>query len=229
MQPFSGILIEYFIIGAISVVWLLPIAIVNFEIIKSFEIKGEYLALVIPLLYFLGMIFDYIGFLIFMNEKGKIENFAYKKIFGLPIGTDPTIKKSISSRLIYICAVAHEPKLAEEIELKSSRDRIARGGFIAFSFTIIISILNLIVNDNLETRKRIIFFSIMFTLILILLYFLWHRMQRLSTEYEYLVYSFLKEKYKINIPVKSSVEQPGSKNSSQSDPKSSTKSTTSDP
>ena len=113
MRAIPGLLIEYLISGLAALLWLYPF-LPNI-------IKGNNAGLVLlPLLYVVGMIVDFVAYWITLWPKIGIREFANRRK-----GVETS---STSLRKAYI--LLHSSDLWDEIEKRSSRDRIARGALI---------------------------------------------------------------------------------------------------
>ncbi len=203
MKPLAGLLIEYFVVGSVSLLWLLPMA-ATWPIFHKFnkDVIGVVAAAAVPGLYVIGMVCDNIGYwlisLKILKIKGKKEIKGEKGRVGLKklIETNvlqEQIEKGLiteqekpSSQLINVYAVACVPALAAEIEARSSRDRIARGSVVAT--------LPLLFFSPLQTGTKL--WDVLISMILIgTLGGLWYRFQRLSAQYEVFVWRLLQEKH----------------------------------
>lgn len=113
MRALPGLLVEYLISGLAALLWLYPF-LPNI-------VKGNNAGLVLlPLLYIVGMIVDFAAYWITLLPKISIREFANKR--------KGVATSSTSSRKAYI--LLHSSDLWDEIEKRSSRDRIARGAMI---------------------------------------------------------------------------------------------------
>jgi hypothetical protein len=202
MKPLVGLLIEYFVIGSVSLLWLLPMAATS-RIFHQFnkDAIGVVAAAAVPGLYVIGMVCDYIGYLLInkltiIKRKKEIER--EEKWVGLKDWIETKVwqdqiekglikkQKMPSSQLINVYAVACIPALAGEIEVRSSRDRIARGSVVAS--------LPLLFFSPLQTGTKL--GNVLVSMILIVvLGGLWYRFQKLSAQYEIFVWHLLQEKH----------------------------------
>ena len=93
------------------------------------------------------------------------------------------------SQKIHIYATSYEPQLAEEIEARSSRDRVARGSFVAF-FPVVF-----------WPPMELPFFLhyVIAGAVLLSLLFLWYRYQTLSAKYEKKAWDFLIIKHNLHV------------------------------
>src|SRR2546422_4908635 len=69
----------------------------------------------------MGMVADFLGYTLLHRWKWAIEHAAYKK---LKAG-------DLSSQELHARLVIHAPGLANQLEIRSTRDRIARGSAVA--------------------------------------------------------------------------------------------------
>jgi hypothetical protein len=178
MKPFAGLLIEYFVIGSVAVLWFLPM-IVSSALFKELtkESLGVIAAAVVPALYVIGMTCDGIG---------SAATHWFKRRIEASVWNDPS-EKRLSSQLIHAYAVYYAPALAEEIEARSTRDRIARGSLVAS-----IPLLFIPLGAEIEFRGRIIA-----ALLVASVAWLWVRLQTLSAKYEYYAWRVLREKHQL--------------------------------
>jgi len=110
-----GLLVEYLINGSTALVWLTPLLLLGglpINIDHAFT-----LALFVPILYVLGMIIDSIGRIALNPHKRRIQKSVYEKLNPEKVG------KYVKDIELYLNA----PELAKANEMRSSRDRIARG------------------------------------------------------------------------------------------------------
>lgn len=141
-----GLLVEYLVIGAVALLWALPL-VTNELCVEKFPL--EWVVAVVPIIYVLGMFVDFISFIIVTwlpcrngSYKTRVRAIVEKKLDGTESGyaiylrivwggfcglekthhnefPGPTVRRQI--RL-----VAEKPELAKQIEVRSGRDRIAR-------------------------------------------------------------------------------------------------------
>ena len=186
MKALAGLLVEYLVIGAVSLIWIFPLTINSpafLDLVASKEVCVSILALALPAIYVVGMICDYWGYKItklkILGKYGKtgIET----EIWGENI--DP------KSQNIHIYATCYEPQLAEEIEARSSRDRVARGSFVAF-FPVLF-----------WPPMELPYFSlfVIAATVLLSLSLLWYRYQTLSAKYEKKSWELLINKHNLHI------------------------------
>ena len=192
MKPLAGLLVEYLVIGAVALLWLIPMfaSIPLFSgFITSKDTSVTIIALVVPAIYVIGMVCDYLGYKVTHLAKEKINRAAWED----QIKEDPELKliKPPGSQLIHVYAVCYEPELAEAIEARSSRDRVARGSLIAF-FPVVF----------LQPASYPLYLHLFVAAVVILsLAMLWGRFQKLSSKYEAKALCVLREKHKLNLKV----------------------------
>ena len=117
-MAFPGLLIEYFVAGAIVLIWVRQLPSVN-GYLES--VPAAYLPAAFLLLYVLGMAVDFCAWGITRYPKKWVRRPIYRKYRH----TDATDTESGTLRQARIAL--HAPELAKELALRSSRDRIARG------------------------------------------------------------------------------------------------------
>jgi hypothetical protein len=115
-----GLLIEYFVSGALAFAWLLPLLQGNLP-----KIDSSYSPVFLILLYVVGMAVDFIAWWLTRLPKHWIRGWVYRKYRGAAAAID---SGSGTQRAVKIGFYA--PDLAKELAMRSSRDRIARGAII---------------------------------------------------------------------------------------------------
>ena len=117
MRALPGLLIEYLINGAVALLWVVKL----YPQIDGYTSNGGAL-LLLPVLYVAGMAIDLIAFGVGYFPKHILRSQLNKK-YGLEGSTSGG-----SPRKAFI--IKNCPSLAEELEKRSSRDRIARGTLV---------------------------------------------------------------------------------------------------
>jgi hypothetical protein len=131
-----GLLIEYLINGALALLWLYPL-------LRKFglaEIHSSYLPFFALGLYVVGMIVDYIAWVVTRPVKFRIRK-RIKASLGVESKSSPGL-----SHLRQVKFAIYAPEIAKEAAMRSSRDRIARGAIIN---SILAIIINLILSTNI--------------------------------------------------------------------------------
>ena len=120
-----GLLIEYLINGSLALIWLL--SMVDITMLPSF-IEDQSLLLV-PVIYVLGMLIDFIAWVVTSPVKKRIRNNALNNIDRIMkedrVAFDKDDYKSFLAEKLTIAK--DFPDLDKELSSRSSRDRIARG------------------------------------------------------------------------------------------------------
>ena len=112
MKALPGLLIEYLITGAVALFWLLPLFSVEHNAIDPITAL-----ILLPSLYVIGMAIDALVFLLSRGPKHILRRIIDRKH-----------NIQISSRTArHAFIIMKSPEVAEELEKRSSRDRIARG------------------------------------------------------------------------------------------------------
>jgi hypothetical protein len=173
-----GLLVEYLVSGCVALVWLLPLLqVLGYSPQKNPAIA----ALFLPGLYVLGMVVDFVGWFAFRRLKSRIKRKAYANLKP-EFGTTHAVEIRI---LIYA------PELAQASEMRSSRDRVARG-------TVVNAILGTVVLTLCGQRAGISLAPISIVaiglLIVLLCLAMWYRFQRLSYDYEMRSLNAIQEK-----------------------------------
>jgi len=132
-----GLLIEYLVVGSMALLWLLPLAGINFNGNIPF---GKAAALA-PAIYVLGMFIDCIAFILVSklpqkrySLKTMVRYFVKKKSDIKKIEQNVFKEGSGRSSRGMIWLYLNAPDLVKEVEARSSRDRVARGAFINVIF-----------------------------------------------------------------------------------------------
>ena len=115
-----GLLIEYLISGALALVWLAPI------LKKSGidDVQPALLPLMAIALYVVGMVVDFIAYLLVTPLKPLVRRRAIRKHHG------PRMWEDAGSIARQVKLLMHAPDVAKELAMRSSRDRIARGAAV---------------------------------------------------------------------------------------------------
>jgi hypothetical protein len=186
VAPLTGLLIEYFIVGAVASLWFgLPLsrALLSHPDFAK-DIAPVAAAMLVPAMYLVGMICDYIGYWLTHWWKKKIERDAWDAVFSRC--EQKSKVPEFSSQQVQAYAIAYEPKLAPEMDARRTRDRIARGSMIASVPLITFSPLG----------YKIWWHGTLSGVVAVLsLALLWARTQELSTKYEIWVIRVLNEKH----------------------------------
>jgi len=158
-----GLLIEYLISGAFALLWIL-VLLVTPGVEIPMPRSSKLWPLLVPLLYVLGMLIDYIASIAVYPLKQRIKRRV--RI----LSNHDTTKLWIKS-----------PDLAREIAHRSSRDRVARGAIINIFF-----LTTILVNYYMQKAN---FFSAVLaagigTMIFAISVLMWYRFQQLTIEYE---------------------------------------------
>lgn len=195
-----GMFIEYFIIGAGSVFWLI-ILFQNVTKIFPFQFPNDLIVVIIvPILYFLGMLMDYVGKSI-TNIIEHLIVYPIRKIFPNLIvermpdkslynvkSVEEFIKKRKTSPEIEYDYISRadllfkDDKIYKQLEMRHSRHRIARGMFcnILFLFITITFSIHYVEYSFLP----IFFFFIISFIVLIIMYSMWYYYARQTSLYK---------------------------------------------
>jgi hypothetical protein len=182
MAPIAGLLVEYFIIGAVASLWMAPLLLDLLLARPQFskDLVVTAVATLVPAIYVVGMVCDYLGYKAVHRWKTKIEGKASAKYKQVDAG----------SQVVHAAAVLYAPDLAAQLDLRSSRDRVARGSMIASVPLLVASPFGATIWWH-GTLSGV--------LIITVLALLWERMQRLSAEYECVVRLVLHAKFGLTI------------------------------
>lgn len=115
-----GLLIEYLIVGSLAFAWLYPIL----KRAGLDSITPSNLPLIVLGLYVVGMMIDFYAFILLRPIKQLVRARADKRYrLTNTSGWGRTAARAAKFSL-------HAPEIAKEVQMRSSRDRIARGAFI---------------------------------------------------------------------------------------------------
>jgi hypothetical protein len=178
MMPFAGLSIEYFVIGSVTVLWLLPAIVVSGMLANiDPDFVGALTAAAVPGIYVIGMACDGLASMATYPFKCRIEDKLWSELK----------EKKQSSQLVHVHAVCREPALAGAIEARSTRDRIARGSLVAALPLLFVPI---------HTGHAAADWAVG-PLLVASFGWLWYRLQRLSTKYEAYAWQLLNEKHPV--------------------------------
>jgi hypothetical protein len=115
-----GLFIEYLVNGAVALIWLVPLLTST----GFGKVESAYLALYALGLYVLGMMIDFIAWTV----TRPIKHFLRRKISAKYHLSPSTAPGTSIERQVKFALYARD--LHNEISMRSSRDRIARGAFL---------------------------------------------------------------------------------------------------
>jgi hypothetical protein len=126
-----GLLVEYLVVGSTALLWLLPLLGVSLTGEESLSLAK--VAALAPAVYVLGMLVDYGAFAALTlfpcrerSLKAQVRRYVWRKI---PVAERPTGVETIGggrSARSGVVLSRDAPALLKEVEMRSSRDRIAR-------------------------------------------------------------------------------------------------------
>jgi|SRR5215472_1207912 len=111
-----GFFLEYLVTGSCALLWIYGLFVL-FGQAQRLQIDSARSLLIAPALYVVGMIVDFMSRTALVGMRDRMEEIAEKK----------EGRGSDRSPMHYADVLARSPDLARQIELRSSRDRIARG------------------------------------------------------------------------------------------------------
>lgn len=128
-----GLLIEYLVVGAMALLWALPLLSID----RGVELSSPLIGFLAPVLYVLGMFIDFVAYILLTRLPTKkysikslvrrISSCRYPIEF---LESNPFSYKSRLQSAPIVQLSGKSPELLKEINERSSRDRIARGSFI---------------------------------------------------------------------------------------------------
>jgi hypothetical protein len=129
----QGIKIEYFITGGLSSIWLLPFY--KYFTTNDYFLKKEVWIVLIPIIYIIGMLADFLGEKLTKRQKLSIKEKVYRsemKGFGkfddnykIPSGHSILAKIAVFNKVLY-----------DGLEIRITRDRILRAALVSFGVAI---------------------------------------------------------------------------------------------
>ena len=179
-----GLLVEYFINGALAIIWLYPLytkLITTSTFVSYLNADKPMLAIVLAAsIYFIGMTIDIIAWASTRRIKKRI---VRKKVIDKHFKGERVDTNSISREVML---AVYAPDVAKESAMRSSRDRIARGAIInSIIATFVFAILT--GHPWLSIAAGVIFTIICFRM--------WIGFEKISFEYELNAEKILKKKY----------------------------------
>ena len=167
--------VEYLIVGALMLLWLVPF-ISRLTVIPATD--KEWLALILPAIYFAGMVLDVLGHMITDLHRKAIRKKADEK-YGARYHLGEVIEHATAD----VDLLAISPQLAEAAEVRTTRTRIARG---AVTNALLAAALWLPTIAITNQPKRW-WLSILIPLVILAitgLWGMWARWQRISFRFE---------------------------------------------
>ncbi len=163
-----GILIEYFITGGFALIWFFLIIEHTgiYSEIKEIDNKVLIGIIAIPTVYMIGIIVDHIG-------RVFTEKIKFLLVKGLKNKKFEEVKNFTVAEIYF-----KSPELGKQYEMRSSRDRIARGSIIN---TLILTTVFLVILPQESTY--FLYTLYLGLLILSLFVFIWIRFQKLSIQF----------------------------------------------
>jgi hypothetical protein len=126
-----GLLVEYLINGVISLLWVMPTGIILGVEVNKFDTTTALILL--PALYLMGMLIDFLGSRTLSWYKRRIMQEIQEEI-----KKTTGVKQEYDEHYIEAKLKLYSPELAHAVEMRSSRDRIARGSAINFLLATIV-------------------------------------------------------------------------------------------
>lgn len=139
-----GLLIEYLVIGAVALPW--AVLLIDPKVLEEFKNVSAIAALVlVPGVYVIGMIVDFVAFA-FVSAWGKysIKSLIRERVQRRKDLADFVRQDSFRASGVgatarrQIVLALDKPELAMQVELRSSRDRIARGTCVNLAIALLL-------------------------------------------------------------------------------------------
>jgi hypothetical protein len=131
-----GLLIEYLVVGCSALLWLTPLVDTSGELVRKLSVETA--VLLFPMVYVLGMLIDYVGYLLVSRpERWNLKRWARRGVLEKAdiapyLSRLPKDGEGRANRA-HIFLAQDYPALLQELGHRSSRDRIARCSIINFS------------------------------------------------------------------------------------------------
>ena len=202
-----GMLVEYLVIGSGALFWLLILVHLpgmDFPaLFNADDVSVVFLILLIPSLYVLGMLMDFVG----RSLTYMIESLVVKPVTNLLDGKLSIIKAKeqeyeinedinvpLSRYYSRVDIILQSPELAKQLEMRFSRHRIARGTFGNAVLIFVMLILYYTEVDTTMGGGEWVIFIVVGISILAALYTMWYRYRTLSKNWRQKILLTLKEK-----------------------------------
>jgi hypothetical protein len=179
----AGVVVEYLVLGSLALLWI-SIGLVAFEYVPPAKVPEAVVVALVPSIYVLGMLSDFVGRS--LVQKKRIEK-KVQEDFGAG---------DISSQELHANLVAKLPALAQELDVRGTRDRIARGALANVPFLALAIAIWMLRNDRWSGAVAAILVggSLYFVV-----YLMWRRFQTLSARYEVFAHRALEENSSRNL------------------------------
>lgn len=190
-----GLLIEYIITGAISFIWIF---LLLFNLTSLFDIFKDNSAILtimlIPFAYLIGMVIDIIVYPLVRKLKRKIKTSEIENLKQIYPDLDNKMElekiidvEHFTDKLIIDLHLNDKKNVVDEINWRSSRDRIARG-MILNSLLIGLAITFSCQITNVSSHWLYSIMGIISSLVVTLFFvIIWKRFEKLSLRFQVLV------------------------------------------
>lgn len=139
-----GLLVEYLVVGAMALLWLLPLAGIDL----STGIPFGSAAALAPAIYVVGMLVDFVAFVLLSSlptRKYSLKTFArwitHRKLDIEDLKNNALNPLPGQNTRKRIWLQLNAPDIIKEIKERSSRDRIARGALVNILFMWTVSVI----------------------------------------------------------------------------------------
>ena len=202
----ASIFIEYFVTGTSLYVGLLiskKFGLVSFPEELTLDQNKILMAVaLIPAFLIFGIMIDFIARKLVWKCKKlikRIKETPKKTIKKENDKKEPTKKRKKTKRNKRILPLAeifyHSPELGKQYEIRSTRDRIARGAFTNIMIILLLTVIHLFYNSN-QFLLHFLGISILI-LFAILFYLVWERCERLSRGFKSKASKVIKRQIKL--------------------------------
>lgn len=172
MKPDSSLFIEYFIIGGLAIIWLLPLAYFIDIDPQNLTINTTTTLVSIPIIYILGMLLDYLAAILFSYRKRKVRCHIFNQ--------NQMKMMRYHEVLNAVCNSKNELTL-KHIERRNSRVRYSRGALLNFIIaSFIVPLIYFLMDDSFNWAISLIFL----TSITLISWQMWEKMLNLSYSYQ---------------------------------------------
>jgi hypothetical protein len=199
----ASIFIEYFVTGTSLYVGLLiskKFSLVSFpeELILD-QNKILMAVALIPAFLIFGIIIDFVARKLVWKSKKLIKwiKETPKKMIKKENNTEePTRKPKKNIRILTLAEIFyHSPELGKQYEIRSTRDRIARGAFTNIVIILLLIVIHLVYNSD-QLLLHFLGISILL-LFATLFYLVWERCERLSRGFKYKASKVIRRQMKL--------------------------------
>ena len=176
----AAFFIEYLVTGSTALLWILLLLAKNPSTLTTFSPAQA--AFLLPIVYVLGMLVDYVSYhLVHPKKTWK----KLKSIFRRKTDSEHSSaakEHGIPSATAFV--IFHSSDLGKGVEMRSSRDRIARGAFLNFACLSAIIFFKPAITTALELPFRCSTFAATLVLVSLGSLGMWNRFEHLTRRFK---------------------------------------------